>query len=234
MKSVIASKFAVQLPNSYLEYLQQQNKRHKVIILAHTALKHFDESIEMVEYCKNKNIPHLLRKLDNSTWDDSIQTEKWHYNKSQLKVLNSYFNQEIIATDKNISATKASNLGRACCGGRQLCANKDYKHKNTNVNNRFKGWSCSVNHFFVFFKQLTNEVFVSKDCGMHFDGTPNKPIGNIDNPDELLALAKKHANNPFDYTITCAKDRCHCGLCAPKASNVETYNDIFKKYLQKG
>jgi hypothetical protein len=30
--------------------------------------------------------------------------------------------------------------------------------------------------------------------------------------------------------IQCAKQRCYCGLCAPKAADLDTYNHIMKKY----
>ena len=33
--------------------------------------------------------------------------------------------------------------------------------------------------------------------------------------------------------IQCKKDICYCGLCAPKAKNLDTYKSIMKKYQKE-
>jgi hypothetical protein len=94
----------------------------------------------------------------------------------------------------------------------------------THVDNTFKGWSCSVNYFFVYVDQTTKEIFVNRDCRVNFEGKVG-PIGYTDNYQPVLD------NVPTAPTITCVKKRCLCGICTPKASTKETYDTIIKKYL---
>ena len=122
-----------------------------------------------------------------------------------------------------------SQVGRACCGGRQTCADQNYKDRQYYVlDNRFPDWYCSVNQFFLFVKQLTGEVYVNKDCKMTFDGTVG-PIGNLSNTDAIINKLKEQMVNG-QSTIQCKRDTCLCGLCAPKAKNLDTYKSIMKKY----
>jgi hypothetical protein len=116
-----------------------------------------------------------------------------------------------------------ADTGRACCGGRELCENQNRQQPQKFVFNKFPGWYCSVNHFFLYVKQVNGEVYVNKDCKMKFDGTVG-PIGNLNNTKPIL----EQAQNPS--VIQCAKTRCYCGLCAPKAADLDTYKGIMRKY----
>ena len=60
---------------------------------------------------------------------------------------------------------------------------------------------------------------------MNFDGTVG-PIGNLDNTEPMLTQAR----DPTKSIIRCAKERCYCGLCAPKAETLDTYQTIMRKY----
>jgi hypothetical protein len=51
------------------------------------------------------------------------------------------------------------------------------------------------------------------------------PIGTLDQADKILQQLR--AGTP---TIQCAKSKCECGLCAPKAKNPDTYQTIMRKY----
>jgi hypothetical protein len=50
------------------------------------------------------------------------------------------------------------------------------------------------------------------------------PIGHLNNVAPIL----EQARNPG--IIQCAKERCVCGLCAPKAEDLDTYKSIMRKY----
>ena len=66
---------------------------------------------------------------------------------------------------------------------------------------------------------------------MNFNGKVG-PIGNLDKADILLAETESALNYNTMPVIQCKKDRCSCGLCAPKAQDLSTYNKIIKKYQQ--
>jgi hypothetical protein len=86
-----------------------------------------------------------------------------------------------------------------------------------------------VNHFFLFVKQLTGAVYVNKDCKMNFAGEIG-PIGSVDFADQLLEQTQKRLADPDSAVIQCKNSRCYCGLCAPKAQDLDTYKVIMKKY----
>ena len=122
-----------------------------------------------------------------------------------------------------------SDVGRACCGGRQLCVDKNYRQRSFFVNNKFPDWYCSVNHFFLFVKQVNGEIYTNKDCKMNFAGGVG-PIGLLSESQKLLDTTRDQLLNNTMPVIQCKKYKCMCGLCAPKASNLEDYKNIMKKY----
>jgi hypothetical protein len=106
-----------------------------------------------------------------------------------------------------------------------LCTDQNRRDPQKFVSNRFPGWYCSVNHFFLYVKQVNGEVYVNKDCKMNYDGTVG-PIGNLNDIAPILAQAR----DPDKTIIRCANKQCRCGLCAPKAENLDTYKTIMRKY----
>ena len=124
-----------------------------------------------------------------------------------------------------------ADTGRACCGGRQLCSNQSYKSREFFVDNKFPDWYCSVNHFFLYIKQVNGEIYVNKDCKMNFNGKVG-PIGNLNDTNKILSTLCTQLSTGTMPVIQCKNYKCRCGLCAPKAKNLDTYNSIMKKYQQ--
>jgi hypothetical protein len=60
---------------------------------------------------------------------------------------------------------------------------------------------------------------------MNYEGKVG-PIGNLRHVEPMLSQIH---NRPV---IKCAKSNCLCGLCAPKAADLDTYKSIMEKYLQ--
>lgn len=195
--------------------IRDSGKRLKVIILLHPA--NWDDSMEMIEFCRESNIRYLPRQLDHAPEDT-----RFNYTEQQLSWFTDLYKKDVTgALGGDLAAS-----GRACCGGRKMCTNGDYKNREIYIiGNNFSGWSCAVNWFFVYIKQLTGEVFVNKDCKMNYDGTVG-PIGHLSNSEQLLDTLRR-GNPPV---ITCAKKKCYCGLCAPKAETRELFDSIMPKY----
>jgi MoaA/NifB/PqqE/SkfB family radical SAM enzyme len=225
--------------------LKNRNKRFHVSVLMHT--KYWDNAISMIEWCKENDIPYLPRQLDHS-W----RQFQFYYTKDQAQWLRDYYNQGSTKTECSgncsarpkhsisqkiefvkksvINIVNLNSEGRQCCGGTPLHIDQNYQTTQTHVDNTFKGWSCSINYFFVFIKQATKEIFVNKDCQMNFDRKVG-PIGTLDNYKDILdKLEKDMANNTLP-TIICAKKQCWCGICAPKAANKEKFDEIIKNYI---
>lgn len=221
--------------------LKDRNKNFKVSILMHT--KHWDNAMSMIEWCKENNIPYLPRQIDHGP-----SQYEFYYTKDQADWLRNYHHTggfekaPCAAQQPSLSKTihffkksmnKIANLndeGRQCCGGSPLYVDQDYTKTLTHVDNKFKGWSCGVNYFFVFVKQVTREIFINKDCQVNFDRKVG-PIGSLDNYQSLLIQLDRDLKNKTLPIIECVKDRCLCGICTPKASDELTYAKIIKKYL---
>jgi hypothetical protein len=194
--------------------LRDAGKRLKVIVLLNPA--HWDDAMSMIDFCAAEKISYLPRQLDHSP-----ENTQFNYKIEQLEWFGKLYNKDVTAAaNGDLAAT-----GRACCGGRQLCLDQNYKKRDNYVlDNNFRGWHCSVNWFFLYIKQLTGEVFTNKDCKMRFDGTVG-PIGHLNDPAQMFDQIRDSIP-----AITCAKSRCYCGLCAPKAETRELFDEIMPKY----
>lgn len=210
--------------------IQQSGKRQKCVVLMHQAPDLFKDSEKMIDWLNENNIKLLPRQLDgNSGTPDSNRL----YDQNQITWFNTLYRSKTFGISHTVlDDSKKQNLtdiGRACCGGRQLCEDQNYKKRNFYTENKFPDWHCSVNHFFLYVKQVNGEVYVNRDCKMNFKGEVG-PIGNLNNANEILSSLKKQLQNKSLPIIQCKKHNCWCGLCAPKAKNLQTYHSIMEKY----
>jgi pyruvate-formate lyase-activating enzyme len=209
--------------------IKQSGKRQKCIVLMHQEGKLFEDATEMIDWLTQNNIKLLPRQLDTNAGVDDKRIYKqdqiqWFDNLYQTKTFGK--NTELL---KDKVESNLTDVGRACCGGRQICGDQNYKQRNFYVNNKFPNWYCSVNHFFLYVKQVNGEIYVNKDCKMNFDGEVG-PIGNLNNTTQILSTLKNQLDNNNLPIIQCKKYNCMCGLCSPKAKNLDTYKSIMKKY----
>lgn len=209
--------------------IRDANKRLKCIVMMHDDSKPFQEAQDFLSWLEQNQIRSLAKQIDSRY--------KRSYDQQQIKWFNSTYKDKSYGAVDSIDAEKyessdLGDVGRACCGGRQSCLDQNYKNRQYYVlDNRFTDWYCSVNQFFLFVKQLTGEVFVNKDCKMTFNGTVG-PIGNLSNTGAIIDKLKEQMVNG-QPTIQCKRDTCLCGMCAPKAKNLDTYKSIMKKYQKE-
>lgn len=198
--------------------IKSSSARLKCIVMMHGDQKHFNDAKQMIEWCELNYIKYLPKQVDNL-----LENDTHNYNSQQIIWFEQLYQTKLDHVSIKNQKSLLWKAGRACCGGRSLCTNQQYRQPQSFVANSFKGWLCSVNEFFLHVKQLTGEVFTNKDCKMNFQGQRG-PIGTLDRPNDLLQQAKN------SQVITCGNDQCYCGLCAPKAENLETFTTIMKKY----
>ena len=214
--------------------IKESGRKQKCVVLMHSEPDLFQDARGMIEWLTANNIKHLPRQLDR--WPDS-KIVKTTYNPEQVVWFDKlYTDKSYNSTDTLIDKVTDHNnnvnltdVGRACCGGRQVCKDSNYKSRDFFVDNKFPDWYCSVNHFFLYVKQVNGEVYVNKDCKMSFDGTVG-PIGHLDNTAVILSTLSAQLDTSTLPVIQCKKHTCFCGLCAPKAMNLDTYKSIMKKY----
>jgi MoaA/NifB/PqqE/SkfB family radical SAM enzyme len=116
---------------------------------------------------------------------------------------------------------EGNEIGRSCCGSRPLEGKVDGEWKIVQfVNTNFKNWYCMVNWFFLYIDQETNNVYHHQTCKATYDGAPG-PIGSLDDTEKMFDELKIYLKNPTP--IVCPNQRCGCGMCIPKAKNLEDF-----------
>lgn len=207
--------------------IRDSGRRQKCIVLMHQDSELFADANAMIDWLNKNNIKMLSRQLDDG---DRI------YNQTQVQWFDKFYKTKTFGQTTSLLQDKVEShlteVGRACCGGRQMCGDQNYKQRNFYVENKFPDWYCSVNHFFLYVKQVTGEIFVNKDCQMAFDGQVG-PIGHLYQADDLLEQTKTQLNTNIMPVIQCKKNQCLCGLCAPKAQDLNTYKSIMRKYQKE-
>jgi pyruvate-formate lyase-activating enzyme len=198
--------------------IKASTARLKCVVMMHGEPDKFADSQQMIQWLEQNHIKCLPKQVDNP-W----QNDDFNYNKQQVVWFENLYKTSLSHAEVKGDKSVLSNTGRACCGGRMMCADQQFKQTQYFVPNHFKGWYCSVNHFFLHIKQVTKQVFVNKDCRMNFNGT-HGPIGTLNDTKSLI----QQASNPA--VIQCANTRCYCGLCAPKSSDLDTYKKMMEKY----
>ena len=206
--------------------IKQAGRDVKCVVLMHAEPKLFADSQQQIKWCQANDVRHLPRQLDHRP-----EHTQFNYNEKQVVWFDNLYKERSHSKTQAISQPvrdKNNNVdladtGRSCCGGRQLCEDGNYNDRKFFVANKFPGWYCSVDQFFLHVKQTTGEVFVNKDCKMNYNGDVG-PIGFLTDVEAMLSSV---GQTP---TIQCAKSRCFCGLCAPKAADISSYNKIMRKY----
>tara|TARA_R110000787_G_C13359198_1_gene439898 strand:- start:468 stop:1217 length:750 start_codon:yes stop_codon:yes gene_type:complete len=201
--------------------LKKINKRFKCVMLMHNDKKMFNDVENMVQYCKDNNLPFFLKRLDNTE-------EQWAYTGKQFQKIQANFtSNEVEGSDEKVLSIAK---GRACCGGRKMCVNGNYKENLLYINKQgFKDWNCSVNWYFLFLRQYNGKVYSStKDCLTNVTTNRVEPLGNIDNYQVMLDTLRKQLETKSMPVIKCVKSICVCGYCAPKATTESELNELLK------
>ena len=213
-----------------ISLIKDAGKRVKCVVLMHSESDKFADAQNMIAWCKDNDVKHLPRQLDHGSKDT-----QFNYNKKQTTWLINLYDEKTYKKSTEVNVKKVedkfdlSDSGRACCGGRQTCTDGNYKQRHFFVENKFPDWYCSVNEFFLYIKQVNGEIFVNKDCKMDFAGDV-APIGNLKDARKLLEKTRHDLDKHTMPVIQCKKTSCLCGLCAPKAKNLGTFNSIMEKY----
>jgi pyruvate-formate lyase-activating enzyme len=209
--------------------IAKSGKRQKCVVLMHQTLELFQDSTDVIAWLGKNNIKMLPKQLDGNNGVDGDRI----YATTQVQWFDNFYKTKTFGQPTNLlqddSTGHLNEVGRACCGGRQTCGDQNYKQRHFYVENKFPNWYCSVNHFFLYVKQVNGEIYVNKDCKMNFDGGVG-PIGNLNDTADILSTLQKQLDNNSMPIMQCKKSKCLCGLCAPKAKNLDTYKSIMKKY----
>ena len=208
-------------------HLQENKKNFQVSCMMHP--RHWEECVDMVEWCREHEIKVIPRQID-SKWSDfrfnyTEEQKNWLYgtcdNCPKTKILD-----KLSYVLKN--GIDLSSKVRECCGRVPFYIDENYDSTTTVVENKFKGWNCSVNRFFLYIRQTTGQVFTNKDCRQNLENKIG-PLGYLNNTDKILKNTRRKIKNKEDF-IKCQKTSCWCGMCAPKSKDLDVFKKIMEKY----
>ena len=191
----------------------------------------WDECVELYHRLKDANIKVMPRPIGDGNilrkgWfidgDGNQRRTSHEYTEQQQQW---YFNVKGIKYESK-EKLEGSQLGRSCCGGRCLEGKINNEWKPISViNTEFKGWYCSVDNYFLHIDQETDLVYHHQTCQV-LPGGKKGPIGHLSESTKLLQELKDRLSNP--QPMICPNLRCGCGMCVPKAAQLEDYKELFK------
>ena len=176
----------------------------KVNVMFHA--DNFEDCKNLCYWLKIVKINFIPRLIGDDP--DSKSSQAHLYTDDQKQWLKDYWNINITPTS------------RPCCGGRTmgLCTSEGTVESKAVEFREFKGWSCSVNWYFLHIEQQTKQVFTHQTCQARLDGTRG-PIGTLDAWSAIVDDLKVNLAQKTMPIITCPNNLCGCGLCTPKSEN---------------
>ena len=220
-------------------YLKEQQKKFKCVIMMHNDPELWKDSASMIEFCQAHELSHVAKPLDNEQPEMMYTAEQfatlktfWINRVPKRQTLEYVKKMDTVGIDTE--KVQSIKQGRPCCGGRRLSVNGDLKSSLTFVPKQgFRGWSCSVNWFFLYIQQVNRLVHTNRDCQMSPITNQVGPIGSLDNTDEILATLKHQFDTKTMPVIECKKELCMCGFCAPKAEKLEDFRGLIFRHVNE-
>jgi pyruvate-formate lyase-activating enzyme len=119
--------------------IRQNNKRIKCIVLMHPDPELFDDANQMIEWLEKNDIRHLPKQLDHrpdrSQFDYYSNQVTWFDNLYSKRSYQVDAPTSIPSNTEQDQRVNMAGTGRACCGGRQMCKDTNYKSRDFFVNN---------------------------------------------------------------------------------------------------
>jgi MoaA/NifB/PqqE/SkfB family radical SAM enzyme len=210
--------------------LKSQGVFVQVNVMLHTDL--WDIAMEACEILDQHGVHYNPTPIG----DGSNDTGKWAIDSNGISRRTSHTytpeQQQWFFKKMNIDAQTIENkignkLGRACCGSRCLTGKVDNVWQPVKlVNTEFKDWHCTVDWFFLHIDQELQNIYHHQTCQATRSG--RGPIGTLNDTEKLLADLRNMMSQPAIAPIICPNQRCGCGMCLPKAKNIDDFKVIWK------
>lgn len=227
--------------------VKKSGKPCSVRLMMHKGPTNFAECQDLAKQLDQDGISYALKPIGatqniHDNWDGKGVHS---YTKDQTTHLMQYWARPNNTSGNNITTPSSNDVkmlevdnrfvvataGYPCCSEKPLCVNQDRKNPVIKIPmTGFKDWYCSVNWYFLFVKQSTEEVFHNKSCTAKLDGTLG-PIGMLDQADKILSTLQKQIDNKAMPVMRCPKLVCGCGMCAPKAEQQEVFDQIMSAHI---
>ena len=201
----------------------------------------WDICMAAVEYCKLHGIRYTAKALDtDGPYSTNPNKDLYSYNDEQMSFIKNQWvdskstttagKQLLVDKVEATGQTIARDQGRACCGGRSMCVNQDFKNRVSAVPlSTFTDWYCSVNWYFLHINQQTGEIYNNKDCRTSLFNKV-EPVGNLNDTASIVVQHREWLEQGTMPVIKCIKPTCNCGICAPKARDITTFKSVMRNH----
>jgi len=203
-----------------IDHVLKIKKDYDIVLCVFPLKPFWQDCLNFLKYCEDNKLRVRPKLLDGRFGV---------YSKEQLAELAPYFKNSNENIQQVENKSPVYRQTRACCGGRQMCTNRDLKHYQTQIprsTSGFEGWHCSANQFFLHGNNVYETYYTTKDCYNKLDGTIG-PIATMDTMEQYIEQIKS-TKQPM--ILKCAQKICQCGTCAPKSIHKQNLLDILKIY----
>lgn len=199
-------------------YVADKGLEYDVHVLLYPHPSFWNDIVLFIDWCKTNQINIKPKLLDGD----------WVYDKHQIEYISQFMNTSAMEAGK-----KLSSQGRACCGGRTLCINNDFRSRHRFIpqkDNNYSGWLCSVRHFFLHANSVKGTFYSNKDCSVK-DNQGLGALADINTMDDYISKIEEQTNNGKMLYVKCVQKKCVCGICAPKSKNLDQLEKSMKLYF---
>lgn len=202
-----------------IEHTHNQKKNYSAIVLMYP--EQWQRCIYTLDYLQRRGYNVRPKLLDG---------HKGVYTKEQLRHCFDVMKEKDYSLLDDIEGKQIMTKFRACCGGRPLCVNRNFKEPRQTVPREdWLGWKCSVNHFFLMANCQDRKFYTNKDCHVRPDGTRGH-VADIDTMPQFIEENRARLAKTKEYFYTCVQKRCICGTCAPKSLTQQGLAEVMKSY----
>lgn len=204
-----------------IDHVLKTEKEYDIVVCAFPHSQHWQDCLDFLKYCKINKLNARPKLLDGPLGV---------YNDKQVEEISLYIKDDSMGILKNKNK-QLDEQSRACCGGRDLCTNRNIKDYQTMIptNLGFEGWHCSANWFFLHGNNVNGEYYTNKDCRVRLDQTLGA-IANMETMPSYIEYVEKNLLTKTLPVMRCVQKKCLCGTCAPKSLHKENLNAIMQIY----
>lgn len=228
-----------------IDTIHSSGKLSSVRIMCPSDPEKFKECLELEKNLKDRNIKYELKAigttvthLNSYSWEKNKKTVH-AYEKEQAVHFIKYWKQDedsLLENTVKVNDNKyvIASAGYPCCNEKPLCTN--FNRKNPVVflpRSEFKDWHCSVNLYFLYIKQYEKTIYHNTSCFVRPSDNTVNPIGTLADCETILTELDNQIKTNSVPVVTCPKNLCGCGKCAPKALNKEDFRKIIKIHLDE-
>lgn len=223
--------------NNIIEMHKYKPDNMRVNVMMHSGDEEFKECQDLIHDILDPNginfVPRIIgERLDKDKFHEPGRPDRrkvHEYTDEQREYIRSFWSKENGKEVKKTDSKVARKMGRMCCGKIDLDVKEDGKWSTIKFleNTEFTGWYCLVNWYFLYIEQASGNVYHHQTCRANLDSEIG-PIGTLSDKQPMIDNIRID-KMPF---IKCPNPHCGCGICVPKAKNLNDALELWNKYIR--